>query len=70
MPFGQYLDCLMSVGDLAALPCRLCLETPAQGGRLLEGGSIEFLSQRSKGTIHGGKENLFKRNQAPLIRLH
>ena len=53
MPFGQYLDCLMLAGDLAALPFRLCLEAPAMGSRLLEGGSIEFLSQRSKGSTHG-----------------
>ena len=56
MPFGQHLDCLVSVGDLAALPFRLCLEAPAEGGRLLEGGTIKLLSQRSKGSIHGGKE--------------
>ncbi|KAF8343695.1 hypothetical protein F5887DRAFT_918292 [Amanita rubescens] len=30
----------------------LCLEVPAMGNRLLEGGTIEFLSQRSKGSIH------------------
>ncbi|KAF8329614.1 hypothetical protein F5887DRAFT_998336 [Amanita rubescens] len=30
----------------------LCLEAPAMGNRLLEGGTIEFLSQRSKGSIH------------------
>ena len=59
----------MSAGGLVVLPFRLCLEAPALGSRLLEGGSIEFLSQRSKASIHG-KETFSIEISSLSRRLH